>query len=132
MGDKLPEGVQKMFKAKNFGHLATLMKDGSPHVAPVWVDCDEHHILVNTVEGHIKVNNVQRDPRVAISITNQENPYQRIMIRGRVVEIAHEGAEEHIDVVSNKYQGRDYDRTKPEYVRVILKIEPSRISGVRV
>ncbi|MGI0141872.1 MAG: PPOX class F420-dependent oxidoreductase [Candidatus Micrarchaeales archaeon] len=91
---KLPEEVKKLIEEKNFAHIATLMKDGSPQVTTVWVDHDGDHILVNTAEGRVKLKNLKRDPRVALSITDASNNYSGVWIRGRVVKITTEGAEE--------------------------------------
>ena len=99
MATKLSEGVKKLLEAPNFANLATLMPDGSPQVTPVWVDFDGTHVLVNTAEGRQKPRNVRHDPRVAVSVFNHENPYSYAEVRGRVVEITAEGAEEHIDAL---------------------------------
>ncbi len=131
MSATLSEGVKKLFREPNYGHMATLMPDGSPQVSPVWVDIDGDRILVNTAEGRVKPRNVRRDARVAISIYNQENPYSSAFIRGRVVEITHEGAEEHIDKLAKKYLGQDtYPYRQPGDQRVILVIEPEHVGSM--
>ena len=131
MSATLSEGVKKLFREPNYGHMATLMPDGSPQVSPVWVDMDGDRILVNTAEGRAKPRNVRRDARVAISIHNQENPYSSAFIRGRVVEITHEGAEEHIDKLAKKYLGQDtYPYRQPGDQRVILVIEPEHVGSM--
>ncbi|MCH7512049.1 MAG: PPOX class F420-dependent oxidoreductase [Chloroflexi bacterium] len=131
MSATLSEGVKKLFREPNYGHMATLMPDGSPQVSPVWVDMDGDRILVNTAEGRAKPRNVRRDARVAISIYNQENPYSSAFIRGRVVEITHEGAEEHIDKLAKKYLGQDtYPYRQPGDKRVILVIEPEHVGSM--
>ncbi|HWQ27514.1 MAG TPA: PPOX class F420-dependent oxidoreductase [Dehalococcoidia bacterium] len=127
----LSENARALIEGQNFGHLATLMPDGSPQVTPVWVDHDGTHVLVNTAEGRVKLRNVRRDPRVAISIANQQNPYQMVAIRGRVVEITHDGADAHIDRMAKKYLGQDtYPFRRPGEQRVILKIAPEHIAGL--
>ncbi len=128
----LPEGVRKLFQAPNYAHLATLMPDGSPQVTAVWVDVDGNRILVNTAEGRVKTRNVRRDPRVAVSITEQDNPYSTATIRGRVVAIAAEGADAHIDQLAKKYLGHDrYPFRSPEEQRLIMVIEPEHVhSGI--
>lgn len=85
--------------------IATLMEDGSPQVTPTWLDTDGEHILVNTAMGRLKYENVLRDPRVAISVADQTNPYNMATVRGRVVEHTTNGAEEHIDKLAKKYFG---------------------------
>jgi PPOX class probable F420-dependent enzyme len=127
----LSEGVKKLFREPNYGHMATLMPDGSPQVSPVWVDMDGNRILVNTAESRVKPRNVRNDPRVAISIHRQDDPYSSAFIRGRVVEITHEGAEEHIDMLAKKYLGQDtYPYRQPGDQRVILVIEPEHVGSI--
>jgi PPOX class probable F420-dependent enzyme len=87
--DKITEPVAKLFQDKNFSFVSTLMKDGSPQITPTWVDIEEngeHNILINTAEGRIKHKNLSRDPRLAISVMNRNNPYEMVTIRGKVIE----------------------------------------------
>lgn len=127
----LSEGVRKLFMEPNFGHLATIMPDGSPQVSAVWVDIDGNRILVNTAEGRVKPRNMRRDPRVAISIVNQQNAYSSAFIRGRVVADRHEGADAHIDKLAKKYLGQDkYPFRQPGEQRVIFVIEPEHVSSM--
>jgi PPOX class probable F420-dependent enzyme len=133
MAGQISEGVRKLFEEANFGHLATLMPDGSPQVTAVWVDFDGTHILVNTAEGRQKPRNVRRDPRVAIDVVRQGSEYAFAQVRGRVVEITSEGAEEHIDRLAKKYLGRDkYPWRQPGERRIILKIAPEHVSSMGV
>lgn len=124
---KLSKKALKLIEGRNFAHLATLMKEGSPQVTPVWVDHDGDLILVNTAEGRLKLRNVSRDPRVAISITDQKDPYTMVAIRGKVVSITTKGADEHIDKLSMKYLGRKYPWRSPGQKRTILKIKAERV-----
>ena len=89
--------IAKLFQGKNFVSFSTLMKDGSPHVAPVWVDIDGNTILINTAVGRMKEKNIKRDNRVALSIFDHQNPYDMVAIRGKVIELTTDGADEHID-----------------------------------
>ena len=131
MSATLSGGVKKLFQEPNFAHLATLMPDGSPQVSPVWVDVDGNRILVNTAEGRVKPRNIRRDARVAISIHNQDNPYSAAFVRGRVVEITHEGADELIDKLAKKYLGQDtYPYRQQGEQRVILVIEPEHVGSM--
>jgi PPOX class probable F420-dependent enzyme len=130
-GTRLSERQTRFFRGKNFGHLATVMPDGSPQVSPVWIDEADGLILVNSAEGRVKTENVRRDPRVAISVHDAKNPYRMVTVRGTVVEVTHEGAEDHIDALARKYTGAEryrwHDRKHP---RVIIKIQPNSISGM--
>ena len=125
MPAKLTTKAITLIEGKNFAHLATLMADGSPQVTPVWVDHEGDVILVNTAVGRLKQKNTARDNRVAISIASQDNPYDKVVIRGRVIAQTFEGAEAHIDKLANKYTGvTKYQRSQPDEKRIIIKIEP--------
>lgn len=127
---KLNDRQRDLIQAKNFGFLATTNADGSPQVTPVWVDTDGEHLLVNTAVGRVKERNTQRDPRVAVSITEQTNPYRWIMIRGRVsTRIKGPTAEEHINKLAKKYTGAEkYTKRNLAERRIILKILPEHVT----
>jgi PPOX class probable F420-dependent enzyme len=110
---------------KAFAFLATLMEDGSPQVTPVWFNVDERHILVNSALGRIKDVNMRQRPQVAIAIMDPDNPYRYVQFRGEVVEITEEGADDHIDALAYKYQGKEkYPSRREGEVRVSYKILP--------
>ncbi len=125
---EIPAEARHLLGGKNFAHVATVMEDGSPQVSPVWVDSEDGLVVFNTAEGRLKPKNLRRDPRVAISITNPENPYESLLIRGRAVELTHEGADEHIDALAKRYMSvEEYPLRQPGEVRVIVKVEPERV-----
>lgn len=128
MPAQLSERARSLLEKPVFAHLATLMRDGSPQVTPVWVDTDGSRILVNTALGRQKERNIRRNPLVALSVTDPQDPYLRLQVRGRVVEVRTEGAEEHIHKLSYKYRGQPYPLRPGEH-RVILVIAPEHISG---
>jgi PPOX class probable F420-dependent enzyme len=109
--------------------VATLNKDGSPQVTPVWVDTDGEFALVNTAIGRVKLRNVENDPRVALAVLDPNNPYSFAAVRGRVVEqIEGKLAEDHIDKLAKKYLGLDeYPYRQPGEHRVILKIAAEHV-----
>ena len=120
--------VEKFLAGKNFAYFATLMRDGSPHVAPTWIDYDGKMILINTAAGRVKENNVKHDKRVAISVSDNSNPYEMITIRGTVEEITDKNADEHIDKLAKRYLGLDkYPFRSPTEKRIILKILPEKV-----
>jgi PPOX class probable F420-dependent enzyme len=128
MAAKLTTEAIRLIEARNIAHLATLMPDGSPQVTPVWIDHEEDVILINTAVGRVKQRNCARDDRVALSIAGQENPYEKIIIRGRVVSQTSQGAEAHIDKLAKKYTGAaKYQKSRPDERRIIIKIEPIRV-----
>ena len=116
----------ELLKGKNFAHLATIMPDGSPQVTPVWVDYEDGYIIVNTAEGRVKDRNVRRDPRVAISLLDESDPYRKLFFtKGRVVDFITEGADASIDALAKKYMDVDvYPGHRDDETRVILKIAP--------
>jgi len=100
---KIPNEYLDLFEKCAFAHLATIMPDGSPQVTPVWIDYDGEFILVNSARGRQKDRNIERNPLVAISISDPDDPYRYIQVRGRVVEITTLGADLHIDKMMMKY-----------------------------
>jgi PPOX class probable F420-dependent enzyme len=126
---ELDERARKLIGEPNLAHLATLMADGSPHVTPVWVDLEGDKVLVNTASGRVKDRNMRRDPRVALSLVSVSDPYERVSIRGRVVDIRNgEEADRHIDELAKKYMGVDvYPNHRPDEQRLIVEIEPESI-----
>lgn len=129
MPSRLSNKAARLIDGKNFGFLATIMPDGSPQVSPVWIDREGDLVLLNTAMVRVKQRNVARDPRVAISIADQYNPYEKVAIRGRVISQTTEGADQHIDKLAKKYIGKDkYPwRAKGER-RIIMSIEPTLVS----
>ncbi|HYM14784.1 MAG TPA: PPOX class F420-dependent oxidoreductase [Dehalococcoidia bacterium] len=131
MAISLTEAQRTLIEGKNFASVATINADGSPQVTPIWADFDGAHVLLNSEEKRRKVRNLKRDPRVSVSIFDQQNPYDYVEVRGRVVEITREGAAEHIDKMAKKYLGQDkYPGNRPGDVRVIIRIEPEHAHGM--
>lgn len=118
-----------MIDHPNLGYLATVDPDGSPQVSPVWVDRRNGHIVINTATGRVKERNMRREPRVAISVVNRDDQYDKVDVRGRVVEtIRGEEADRHIDFLARKYTGQDtYPWRRPGEERVIFVIAPERV-----
>jgi PPOX class probable F420-dependent enzyme len=124
----IPAEARHLFEGKNFAHVATINPDGSPQVSPVWVGLDGDTITFNTAEGRVKPKNLRNDPRVAISVAGQENPYENVLVQGRVVDVTNEGADEDIDALAKRYLGADeYPFRQPGEERVIVKVEPERV-----
>jgi PPOX class probable F420-dependent enzyme len=111
-----------------FANLATLNRDGSPQVTPVWVDFDGTNLIINTARGRVKAKNLAREPRVAVSIADPENPYRYLSVQGRVIEMTENGGDAHIDKMAKKYLGKEtYPYRAPGEVRVIVKIAPDKV-----
>ncbi|NOZ28778.1 MAG: PPOX class F420-dependent oxidoreductase [Chloroflexi bacterium] len=129
MSAQIPSAFMDLLTEKRaFAHLATVMPDGTPQVTPVWFDWDGTHVRVNSARGRQKDRNLRRVRYAALSIQDPDDPYRYIAIRGPVVEITEEGADEHIDLLSRKYTGADYAHRQPGEVRVIYKILPEHVA----
>jgi PPOX class probable F420-dependent enzyme len=128
MGVPIPPEVQAFLGEPVIAHIATIMKDGSPQVTPLWVETDGTSVLVNTTRGRLKEANLQRDPRVALSILSPDNNYRGVHMRGRVIEITEEGAVEQINGLNLKYRGNPNYPLKPGQARVKVVIEPIHIT----
>ena len=125
MAQAIPEKYLDLFKKKAFANLGTIMPDGSPQVTPVWFEFDGKYVVINSAKGRTKDKNMRRNPIVALSIQDPDNPYRHLSIRGKVVEITEKGADEHIDKLTKKYTGQDkYPYRGPGEVRVMYKIAP--------
>ncbi|MGP8296869.1 PPOX class F420-dependent oxidoreductase [Streptomyces inhibens] len=127
----LPPELLTLLRRPSICYLATSMPDGSPQLTQTWVDTDGEHVLINSVQSHVKTRNIGRDPRVAVAISSPDNPSRYFQVRGRVVEITTEGAVDHIETLARKYLGTPY----PWYggrdeVRVLFVIEPESISSM--
>jgi PPOX class probable F420-dependent enzyme len=127
----LTPGQQRLLLEPNLAHFVTLMPDGSPQSTPLWVDYEDGYVLVNTAEGRQKPRNVRRDARVSLSIHDRNNLGRYLEVRGRVVDLLHEGAYEHLGKLARKYAGPSaLNPASPTETRVILKIEPLHTTGM--
>jgi PPOX class probable F420-dependent enzyme len=128
MGIPLSEGAKKALDGLNFAHVATLMKDGSPQVSPVWVYRDGDDVMISTGVDRIKTRNLKRDPRVAISIAPVDSPFPPVLIRGRLKElITGEGAVKGFADATRKYTGKDPATLPPAAERVVYRIEATHV-----
>jgi PPOX class probable F420-dependent enzyme len=121
---KLNDDMRRLIDAASFAHLATLQADGSPKVEPVWLGREGDRLLVATDRKSLKSGNLDRDPRVAISLVARENPYEQLLIRGRVVECRDDNDLVGLDALSQAYLGKPFPRRKWSS-RVLYVIEPT-------
>ena len=129
MAVELSEDTRILLEQPNLASFVTLMKDGTPHVTPTWVDHDGTHVLINTVVGHQKALNVERNRHVAVMVMDRNSGGRYIQVRGRVVEIiGGQEAFDSIEKLSQKYRGASYPRREGEE-RLLLKILPEHITG---
>ena len=117
--------VRDLATGPNFATISVLLPSGQPMTHVMWVDADDDHVLINTEVHRAKFRAVERDPRVTVTIWERNDPYSYAEVRGRVVEtIRGDAARDHIDALSRKYRGRDYDPAAITSERVILRIAP--------
>lgn len=123
----LDDRIRALANGPNFAAFTTLLGDGMPMTHVMWVAADDDHVLINTEVHRQKYRNVGRDPRVAVTIIDREDPYRFGEVRGTVVEtVTGDEARAHIDELSQKYRGRPYDAGNITSERVILRIAPAR------
>jgi PPOX class probable F420-dependent enzyme len=116
---------------KAFAHLALVLTNGTPQVTPVWFDWDGTHLIINTARGRVKDKVLRRRPVVALAISDPDDPYRYLQIRGRVVAETEEGAYDQICDLRLKYRGdRNYPR-KPGEVRVTYRILPEAVQTMK-
>ena len=120
----LDDDARRLLDGANYGHLATLMADGSPKVEPVWVGRDGDRVLVTTGAKSIKAVNAARDPRVALSVVAFDDPYDQLLVRGKVIETREDDDLAAMDAMSQKYLGSSFPRRRWSK-RVVLVIAPS-------
>ena len=126
-----PEPYKDLLQKKAFAALATVGADGTPQVTPVWFDYDGTHLRFNTAKGRVKDRNLRRQPAVALSIQDPDNPYRYVQVRGRVVGVTEDGADAHIDALAKKYLGQDrYPYRQPGEVRVTYRVLPARVQSM--
>ena len=127
MGVPLSQAAQDFLHEQVYAHIATLMRDGSPQVTPLWVETDGTDILINTATGRLKTRNMERDDRVALSVMGMENPFRCLWVRGRVKEIKPDN--DLIDRLSLKYTGNaSYQGHREGETRVTVRIEPEHVA----
>ena len=118
-------GVRELARDANFAVLSVRLRSGAAMSHVMWVDADDDHVLINTEVHRAKFKAIERDPRVTVTIWNRGNPYSYAEVRGRVVEtVRGPEAREHIDALSRKYRGLNYDPSRIASERVILRIAP--------
>lgn len=128
---ELSDTVRSKIEGPNLAFLADVMEDGSPHVSPVWIALENGYLTFNTAVGRLKEKNMRRDPRVAISIADKDDFYDKVDIRGRVVEmIEGEEADRQIDLLAKKYLDKDeYPWRNPAETRIKVLVEPVAVAG---
>jgi PPOX class probable F420-dependent enzyme len=129
VSDVLSPKARELIARPVIASLATLNPDGSPQITPLWIDRDEDNLVINTARGRVKARNLERDPRVAVSIIDPDDPYNVVAVQGTVIDVTTEGADAHIDALAKKYMGVDsYPNRTADEVRVRVTIRPDRVA----
>ena len=125
----IPENLQGLFEKPIAASLATLMPNGQPQVTPVWCDYDGTYVRVNTARGRQKDRNMTKRAKVTLLLIDPANMYHWIEVRGHIEDVTENGAVAHINQLSHKYRGKDYNFRNPKEVRVIYKIAVDKVNG---
>lgn len=124
---QLSEASKRFLDRPYLAHIATVSESGKPQLTPVWVDRDGDDILFNTAEGRAKTENLRRNPAVAVSVLDPADHYNVLLVNGTVVEMAHEGADDHIEFLAHKYTGAGFAGRTPDQQRVKIRIRVDKI-----
>lgn len=125
---KLTESQSRMFSEAYYGIVTTVRPDDSPHSTVVWVDYDGENVVFNTAEGRAKPRYIRRNQNVGLTVLDPDDPFRWIAVSGPA-EMTEEGGAEHINKLSHKYNGRDYD-LPPDQQRLIVRIKPEKVTAV--
>ncbi len=129
MADALSPKARALIARPVLASLATLNPDGSPQITPLWVDLDGDDVVFNTAKGRKKARNLERDPRVAVTVVDPADQYNVVVFRGTVVDVTTEGADAHIDALAKKYLGVDsYPMRREGEVRIRVTVRTDHIA----
>jgi len=126
--ESIPEKALDLFEKPIVAGLITIMPDGQPQATPVWVDYDGHFVRINTARGRQKDRNMAKRSKVTLLLIDPADYYHWVEVRGHVEEETEAGANDHINQLSHKYEGKDFRALKPNEVRVIYRIEPDKVN----
>ena len=128
MANKLEGRVRELLEQPNFVAVATVDEDGVPDVKVVWADVEDGNVVLNSAEGRKWPERLRSQGRATVTVVNHENPYEYAVIKGRLADDTHDGADESIDALAKKYLGKDeYPFRRPGEQRVLFRIEPERV-----
>lgn len=127
----IPQTELGILASKGFAHIATIGPKNEPQSNPVWFDWDGTYIRISQTKTRQKYHNVQRNPHVALSITDPANPYHYLEVRGTVVRIEDDSHHQFINTLAKKYMGVDtYPYNQPGEQRIILYIQPEHTTSM--
>ena len=110
----MDQKIKALFQKNNLIFIATINSDGSPQLTPVWGNCSDDYILINTAEGRLKHQNVQNDQRAAVSVTDHDNPLNMTTIKGKVIQINTDYKYYQANEITKTYMGISENTKKKE------------------
>ncbi|MET0416456.1 MAG: PPOX class F420-dependent oxidoreductase [Actinoplanes sp.] len=123
----LEPDVRRVLDTPVLAHIATVLPDGGPHTVPLWVATQGDNIVFFTGPGSRKARNLRRDPRVALSLTAADNPYEPVIVHGRVIEwVDGDAGWEIVDRIAQKYSGQSYPRGE-ERVAAVIEVDRQKV-----
>ena len=129
MAEKIEGRARELLEAPNFAAVATNREGGAPDVKVVWADVEDDQVVLNSAEGRKWPERLREDGRITVTVINHENPYEYAVIRGRLAEDTHEGADENINKLAKKYLDKDeYPFRQEGEQRVIFRIAPEHVT----
>ena len=128
MSISLSDATVALVDGKNYAILATINPDGSPQTSVLWVGRDGNDLLFSTVAGRVKHRNMEREPRVSVTVLDSADPENYVELRGRVSMTPDVGRA--LDTrLSWKYDGRDPGEDRPGAIRVVVRMVVEKVTG---
>ena len=128
MGVPLSDTARRLLDEKTYVVVTTVNPDGSPHSTVLWVKRDGDDVIFSTITSRRKARNLRRDPRASVSFFDPAEPYVYATISGTVT-MTTEGGRDLINELSMKYNGRPYPEEPPEHIRVVCRLNPTKVLG---
>ena len=121
----VPEDYKDLLSSTALAHVATIGPKNEPQSNPVWFDWDGEHVKFSQTKTRQKYRNLNRDPRIALSVVDPQNPYRYLEIRGEVTQIEEDPDLDFINSMAKKYLGLDkYPNHQPGDERVVIFVKP--------
>ena len=124
--NSLTDLAKRLVDGSTFAVLSTINPDGAPQSSVIWVKRDGDQVVFSTIRGRRKTRNMERDPRVNVTLYDPADPYHYVEVRG-TVSLTEDGGPELIQELSHKYDGTSFSEGSPDNVRVVVRVTPTRV-----
>lgn len=124
----IPQGFESLLERPLFGQLATVRPDGKPQVTPMWFAWDGDALRFTHTTKRQKYRNIAANPNVAMSISDPEDPYRYLEVRGVVEEIVPDPTGAFYLELNDRYAGPLTEPPPDKADRVILIVRPTAFS----